>query len=203
MASVSQRWTDGLTFDDVLLIPGRSAVLPVETDISTQLTARIRLNLPVLSAAMDTVTEGRMAIALAREGGIGIIHRNLSPDAQAKEVETVKRSESGMISDPITLSPTASLQDAEDIMARFHISGIPIVDPESRKLVGILTNRDIRFAEPEDYYKPVSEFMTSGRLVTAPIGTTLEQALIELEEEWPALRKFASQFKPIKDQKNP
>lgn len=173
---------DALTFDDVLIQPGYSVILPSETDVSALLVPTIRLNIPLLSAAMDTVTEARLAIALAREGGIGIIHRNLSPDAQAKEVETVKRSESGMISDPITLSPTASLQDAEDIMARFHISGIPIVDPESRKLVGILTNRDIRFAEPEDYYKPVSEFMTSGRLVTAPIGTTLEQAKAILQK---------------------
>ena len=173
---------DALTFDDVLVEPGYSEILPSETDISAFLVPSIRLNVPLLSAAMDTVTEARLAIALAREGGIGIIHRNLSPDAQAKEVETVKRSESGMISDPITLSPTASLQDAEDIMARFHISGIPIVDPESHKLVGILTNRDIRFAEPEDYRKPVHEFMTSGRLVTAPIGTTLEQAKAILQK---------------------
>jgi len=173
---------DALTFDDVLVEPGYSEILPSETDISALLVPSIRLNVPLLSAAMDTVTEARLAIALAREGGIGIIHRNLSPDAQAKEVETVKRSESGMISDPITLSPTASLQDAEDIMARFHISGIPIVDPESHKLVGILTNRDIRFAEPEDYRKPVHEFMTSGRLVTAPIGTTLEQAKAILQK---------------------
>jgi len=138
---------EALTFDDVLVEPGYSEILPSETDVSAFLVPSIRLNVPLLSAAMDTVTESRLAIALAREGGIGIIHRNLSPEAQAKEVETVKRSESGMISDPITLPPTASLQDAEDIMARFHISGIPIVNPDTHKLVGILTNRDIRFAD--------------------------------------------------------
>ena len=131
---------------------------------------------------MDTVSEGRLAIALAREGGIGIIHRNLAPEAEAREVEIVKRSESGMISDPVTLPPTASLQEAENIMGRFHISGVPIVDPANRKLVGILTNRDIRFTEPEDYTRPVSDFMTSTNLVTAPLTTTLEQARLILQK---------------------
>jgi len=131
---------------------------------------------------MDTVTEARMAIALAREGGIGIIHRNLSPEAQAREVEVVKRSESGMISDPITLQPTATLQDASDIMARFHISGIPIVEKDSQKLVGILTNRDIRFCEAQDFSRPVSDFMTREGLITAPLGTTLEQAKTILQK---------------------
>jgi len=178
MASVSQRWTDGLTFDDVLLIPGRSAVLPVETDISTQLTARIRLNLPVLSAAMDTVTEGRMAIALAREGGMGIIHRNCSIDDQVGEVDKVKRSESGMIVDPITLPPTATLAQAKAIMANYHISGVPIT--EGPKLIGILTNRDIRFTEDDSVL--VSECMTSDGLVTAPLGTTFTEALRILQK---------------------
>lgn len=167
---------DALTFDDVLIEPGYSEVLPSEVDVHAKLTRDIRLNIPLLSAAMDTVTDSRLAIALAREGGIGIIHRNLSPEAQAREVEIVKRSESGMISDPITLPPTATLAEAEEIMACFHISGLPVVDPQTKKLVGILTNRDTRFAEPEDMSKLVSEFMTSSKLITAKIGTTLEQA---------------------------
>ena len=156
--------------------------MPSEVDIHAKLTRNIRLNIPLLSAAMDTVTDSRLAIALAREGGIGIIHRNLSPEDQAKEVETVKRSESGMILDPITLAPQASLAEAEGIMARFHISGVPIIDPHNKKLVGILTNRDIRFAEFEDMQKPVSKFMTSQNLVTAELGTTLEQARAILQK---------------------
>jgi IMP dehydrogenase len=131
---------------------------------------------------MDTVTEGRLAIALAREGGMGIIHRNMSPEAQAAEVDTVKRSESGMITDPITLPPTATLREAEEIMGSFHISGVPIVDPETQKLVGILTNRDTRFTETEDFDKPVSEFMTAKNLVTARVGTTLTEARRILQE---------------------
>src|SRR5450759_3454047 len=170
------------TFDDLLVEPGYSEILPSQTDVRGRLAGNIWLNIPILSAAMDTVTEGRLAIALAREGGIGIIHRNLSPEAQAREVEIVKRSESGMISDPVTLPPTASLQEAENIMARFHISGVPVVDPESQQLVGILTNRDIRFTEPEDYTRPVSDFMTAEHLVTAPLGTTLEQAKLILQK---------------------
>lgn len=167
---------DALTFDDLLIEPGYSEILPSQTDIRARLVKDIWLNVPLLSAAMDTVTEARLAIGLAREGGIGIIHRNLSPEEQANEVETVKRSESGMISDPITLTPDATLEQAEEIMARFHISGIPIVDPKTKKLVGILTNRDIRFTTAEDIGKLVSDFMTSDPLVTATIGTTLEQA---------------------------
>jgi len=167
---------DALTFDDVLIEPGYSEVLPSEVDVHAQLTRDIRLNIPLVSAAMDTVTDSRLAIALAREGGIGIIHRNLSPEEQAREVEIVKRSESGMISNPITLPPGATLTEAEEIMARFHISGLPVVDPQTNKLVGILTNRDTRFTEPEDMNRLVSEFMTSDKLVTAKIGTTLEQA---------------------------
>ncbi len=140
---------DSLTFDDVLIVPGYSELLPSDVDVSAQLTQSIRLKIPILSAAMDTVTDARLAIALAREGGLGIIHRNLSPEDQALEVDKVKRSESGMISNPITLLPDASLQDAEDLMSRFRISGVPIVDGPRGKLVGILTNRDIRFVEPE------------------------------------------------------
>jgi len=167
---------EALTFDDLLIIPGYSEYLPSEVDIHARLTDSIPLNVPILSAAMDTVTEARMAIAIAREGGIGIIHRNLSPEAQAKEVDTVKRSESGMITNPITLSPSSTLHDAETLMATFHISGVPIVDPQSEKLVGILTNRDIRFTNPEDMDRPVSDFMTSENMITAPINTSLEQA---------------------------
>ncbi len=173
---------DALTFDDVLVEPGYSEVLPSEVDIKAHLTRDIVLNIPLLSAAMDTVTESRLAIALAREGGIGILHRNMSPEDQAKEVEIVKRSESGMISDPITLPPSATLEEADGIMGRFHISGVPIVDPVSDQLVGILTNRDIRFTEKEDYGKRVTEFMTAERLVTAEIGTTLDQAKAILQK---------------------
>ncbi|NLF49966.1 MAG: IMP dehydrogenase [Leptolinea sp.] len=167
---------ESLTFDDVLIEPGYSEVLPSEVDVHARLTRDIRLNIPLLSAAMDTVTEARLAIALAREGGIGIIHRNFPPGDQAREVETVKRSESGMILDPITLPPTATLAEAEEIMARFHISGLPVVDLKTNRLVGILTNRDTRFTEPEDMTRPVTEFMTSEHLIVAKIGTTLDQA---------------------------
>ncbi len=172
MTTGDSQWVEALTFDDVLLVPGRSSVLPADVDISTQLTPHVRLNIPLLSAAMDTVTDARLAIALAREGGLGIIHRNCSIEAQAAEVDKVKRSESGMIVDPITLPPTATLGQAKNIMAHYHISGVPIV--EGPRLVGILTNRDIRFAE--DDARPVSDFMTSQNLVVAPLGTTLEQA---------------------------
>lgn len=167
---------ESLTFDDLLIVPGYSEYLPSEVDVRARLTNTISLNIPILSAAMDTVTEARLAIALAREGGIGIIHRNLPPEEQAKEVDTVKRSESGMISDPITLPPVSTLQDAENLMANFHISGVPIVDTNTKKLIGILTNRDIRFTQPEDMGRLVTDFMTSENLITAPITTTLEQA---------------------------
>ena len=166
---------EALTFDDVLLVPGYTEVLPDQTDVSAQLTANIRLNIPILSAAMDTVTEARLAIALAREGGLGIIHRNLPPEIQAGEVDKVKRSQSGMIVEPITLPPTALLRQAEEIMSTYHISGVPITE-DGGKLVGILTNRDIRFVEPGDYDRPVSEFMTPQPLVTAPVGISLEAA---------------------------
>jgi IMP dehydrogenase len=162
----------GLTFDDVLLIPAASSVLPGEVSTATRLTPEITLNIPLLSAAMDTVTEARLAIALAREGGLGIIHRNLSIEDQAGEVDKVKRSESGMITDPITLSPEDPLSAALDVLKRYHISGIPIT--EHGKLVGILTNRDMRFETAYD--RPISQVMTRERLVTAPVGTTLEEA---------------------------
>ena len=178
MPSVADNWVHGYTFDDVLLIPALSSVLPAEVDVSTRLTDKIRLNIPLVSAAMDTVTEARMAIALAREGGLGIIHRNCSIDHQAAEVDKVKRSESGMIVDPITLPPTASLAQAKEIMANYHISGVPIT--EGKRLVGILTNRDIRFATADA--RPVSEFMTAKNLIVAPLGTTLDQALEILQE---------------------
>lgn len=162
----------GLTFDDVLLVPAASAMLPSDVSTRTRLTNSIELSIPILSAAMDTVTEARLAIALAREGGIGIIHRNLSVEAQAAEVDKVKRSESGMITDPITLAPTDPLRAALASMANYHISGIPIT--EHGKLVGILTNRDLRFETNLD--RPIGEVMTREHLITAPIGTTLQEA---------------------------
>jgi IMP dehydrogenase len=165
--------TEGITYDDVLLVPGPSTVLPRNVDTSTWLTKRIRLSIPLISSAMDTVTESAMAISLAREGGIGIIHKNMSIDRQAEEVDVVKRSESGMILSPITLTPERSLRDALFQMKKYHISGIPIVDKE-RTLVGIITDRDIRFESHLD--QPVSEIMTKENLVTAPMGTTLEEA---------------------------
>lgn len=164
---------EGLTFDDVLLVPSYSEILPTQVSVNTRLTRRISLNIPVISAAMDTVTESRMAIALAREGGMGIVHRALAVERQMEEVDKVKRSESGMIVDPVTLRPGDSLADAWRIMEQYHISGVPIVD-ETMRLVGILTNRDIRFETGGE--KPVEELMTSKGLVTASVGTTLEQA---------------------------
>lgn len=163
----------GLTFDDVLLLPAESAVTPAEVEVGTNFTADIRLNIPLVSSPMDTVTEARLAIAIAQEGGIGIIHRNLSIDRQAEEVDKVKRSESGMILDPITLTAERPLSEALDIMEKYHISGIPITDGRGH-LVGILTNRDIRFEEETS--RPISELMTGSNLVTASIGTTLDEA---------------------------
>ncbi|HMS15082.1 MAG: IMP dehydrogenase [Microthrixaceae bacterium] len=163
----------GLTFDDVLLLPAESSVLPHETDTSTWFTPDIRLAIPIASAAMDTVTESRLAIALARMGGIGVIHRNLPAEDQAAEVDRVKRSESGMITDPVTLRPHQPVAAALELMERFHISGVPITDDENR-LVGILTNRDLRFET--DPSRPISEAMTSTGLHTAPVGTTLDEA---------------------------
>ena len=159
---------EALTFDDVLIVPAASSVLPRDVSTQTRLTRTISINIPILSAAMDTVTEGKLAIALAREGGIGIVHRNLSIEDQAQEVDKVKRSESGMITDPITMEPTASLSEAMAAMEHFHISGIPIT--EQGKLVGILTNRDIRFET--NVHRPVSELMTRDHLITVPVGTT-------------------------------
>ncbi|GHO90503.1 inosine-5'-monophosphate dehydrogenase [Reticulibacter mediterranei] len=163
---------EGLTFDDVLIVPAASSVMPREASTVTRLTRSISMNIPILSAAMDTVTEARLAIALAREGGMGVIHRNLSIKDQAQEVDKVKRSESGMITDPITLEPHQPLSEAQAVMKRFHISGIPIT--EQGKLVGILTNRDMRFEA--DTTRPISELMTKERLITVPVGTTLEEA---------------------------
>lgn len=172
MHYIDLRGADALTFDDVLLVPGYAEVLPSEVDLHSRLHERLPLNIPVLSAAMDTVTEARLAIALARQGGLAVIHRNLSPDDQAAEVDKVKRSMSGMIVDPITLPPDATLGDAEAIMSRYHISGVPITD--GGRLVGILTNRDIRFATQLE--APVSEFMTGEGLITSHVGTSLEEA---------------------------
>src|SRR5918994_4589052 len=165
--------TEGLTFDDVLLLPAESAVLPNDVSTVARLTPSISLEIPLLSAAMDTVTEARLAIALAREGGLGIVHRNLSIEDQVAEVDKVKRSEAGMIVEPVTLPPTALVADALELMARYKVSGIPITDAEGR-LVGILTNRDLRFEH--DTTQPVSALMTARELVTAPVGTTLEEA---------------------------
>ena len=163
---------DGITFDDVLLVPQYSEVTPNMIDLRTHLTKSIVLNIPMMSAAMDTVTEHRMAIAMARQGGIGIIHKNMSIEAQANEVDLVKRSENGVITDPFYLSPDNTLQDAEDLMKKFRISGVPIT--ENGKLVGIITNRDLKFEE--DYTKPIRESMTSENLITAPVGITLDEA---------------------------
>lgn len=165
---------EGLTFDDVLLIPAESNVLPKEVDLTTRLTKTIKLNTPLMTAAMDTVTESNMAIAIAREGGIGIIHKNMSIEMQADMVDRVKRSENGVIVDPFFLSPQHYVHDANEIMARYHISGVPIC--ENGKLVGIITNRDLRFMTEEDYDQPISAVMTKENLVTAPVGTTLAQA---------------------------
>ncbi len=166
---------EALTFDDVLVVPGWSEILPADVDISTSL-AGIELRVPLMSAAMDTVTESPLAIALARAGGIGVLHRNLTVAQQAEQVDRVKRAQSGMITAPISLPPSASLDDAETLMARHKISGVPICEANGR-LVGILTNRDIRFCGPEQYQRPVTDFMTSDGLVTAPVGTSLEDAV--------------------------
>ena len=164
---------EGITFDDVLLVPAYSQVIPNEVDISTWLTKKIRLNIPLMSASMDTVTEHRMAIAMARQGGIGIIHKNMSIEDQADEVDKVKRSENGVITDPFHLSPDNTLAEADALMAKYRISGVPITE-ESGKLVGIVTNRDLLFEE--DYSKKIKECMTTENLITAPVGITLEEA---------------------------
>jgi IMP dehydrogenase len=163
---------ESLTFDDVLLVPAESSILPREVDLATNLTRTIRLNIPLLSAAMDTVTESQMAIAMAREGGMGVIHRNLPISIQAAEVDKVKKSESGMIVDPITMDPDQRIHEALEIMKKYRISGVPVT--RKGKLVGILTNRDLRFETQLD--QPISAVMTKENLVTAPVGITLEES---------------------------
>jgi IMP dehydrogenase len=176
---ITSNISEGLTFDDVLLVPARSDVLPSETDTSTQFTKNIRLQIPLCSAAMDTVTEAALAIALAQQGGIGVIHKNLTIDRQAEEVDKVKRSESGMIVDPVTIRPDRPVREALLVMERYHISGVPVVD-EDGHLVGIITNRDLRFETRFEI--PVSEVMTKQPLVTVPVGTTLDQAKAVLQK---------------------
>src|SRR5437763_2021031 len=170
---IIEKIPEGLTFDDVLLVPARSDVLPTETDTSTQFTRAIRLQIPLCSAAMDTVTEASLAIAIAQQGGIGVVHKNLSIERQAEEVDKVKRSESGMIVDPVTIRQDRPVREALDVMQRYHISGVPVVD-EDGHLVGIITNRDLRFESR--FELPVSEVMTKQPLVAVPVGTTLDQA---------------------------
>lgn len=177
------QWTnkfsrEGLSFDDVLVVPQESDVLPSEVDTTTYLTPKIKLGIPILSAGMDTVTESRLAIAIAREGGLGVIHKNMTAEQQASEVDRVKRSEHGVITDPISLDPNQTIAKAVEIMEHYHISGVPVT--VNQRLVGIITNRDIRFEE--DYNKPIREVMTKDNLVTAPIGTSLEQAKRILQE---------------------
>ena len=170
---------EGLTFDDVLLIPRKSEVLPREADISIRLSENVKLNIPLISAGMDTVTEAALAIAIAREGGIGIIHKNMSIAQQSEEVDRVKRSESGVITNPFSLTPDHHVYDAEELMGKYRISGVPIVD-QDKKLVGILTNRDLRFVH--DYSIKISDVMTREQLVTAPVGTTLQEAEVLLQK---------------------
>src|SRR3954449_3770593 len=169
---IQEALLEGLTFDDVLLEPARSEVVPAEVDTRTCLTRDIALNIPIVSAAMDTVTESHLAIALAQQGGIGIVHRNMTIERQAEEVDRVKRSESGMIVDPITIEPERKISEALEVMRRYRISGIPVTS--HGKLVGILTNRDLRFETRYDL--PISEVMTKDELITVPVGTTLEEA---------------------------
>src|ERR1700739_2574132 len=163
---------EALTFDDVLLVPAYSDVVPAQVSTQTRLTKKIILNTPLLSAAMDTVTESRLAIAMAQQGGMGIIHRNLTPEQQASEVDKVKRSESGMIVDPVTMTPDQLISDALEVMRRYKISGVPVT--KGKKLVGILTNRDLRFETRTD--RPIKDVMTKENLITVPVGTTLEEA---------------------------
>ena len=182
---------EGLTFDDVLLIPAESKIHPVDIDLHTQLTKKIQLNIPVMSAAMDTVTEYRMAIAIAREGGIGIIHKNMSIAAQAEQVDMVKRSENGVITNPFWLAPGHTLGEANALMAKYHISGVPICD--KGKLIGIITNRDLRFMD--DFNVPICDVMTKENLITVPVGTTLQQAR-------EILRRHKIEKLPIVDSEN-
>jgi IMP dehydrogenase len=175
-AQIAAGLSEALTFDDILLVPRHSAILPSQVDVRSRLTRRIRLNVPILSAAMDTVTESRLAIAMAQQGGLGVIHKNLSIDEQASEVDRVKRSESGMIVNPITLSPRHKIHEALELMKRYRISGVPITEDGSKegRLVGILTNRDLRFETGLD--RPIGDVMTKEHLITVPVGTTLDQA---------------------------
>ncbi len=176
---ITENISEGLTFDDVLLVPARSDVLPTETDTATQFTRGIRLQIPLCSAAMDTVTEASLAIAIAQQGGIGVVHKNLSVERQADEVDKVKRSESGMIVDPVTIRQDRPVREALNVMQRYHISGVPVVD-EDGHLVGIITNRDLRFETR--FELPVSDVMTKQPLVAVPVGTTLDQAKAVLQE---------------------
>ncbi|MBQ7455047.1 MAG: IMP dehydrogenase, partial [Clostridia bacterium] len=173
---LQEKLREGLTFDDVLLIPRKSQVLPKDADLSTQLTKKVRLNIPILSAAMDTVTDATMAIAMAREGGLGVIHKNMTIAEQAAQVDKVKRSEHGVITDPFYLSPTHLVADAKRMMGKYRISGVPIT--EGKRLVGILTNRDLRFETDDN--RQIGEVMTKENLITAPEGTTLEEAKLIL-----------------------
>jgi IMP dehydrogenase len=175
-AQIAAGLSEALTFDDILLVPRHSTILPSQVDVGSRLTRRIRLNVPILSAAMDTVTESRLAIAMAQQGGMGVIHKNLSIEEQASEVDRVKRSESGMIVNPITLSPRHKIHEALELMKRYRISGVPITEDGSKegRLVGILTNRDLRFETAVD--RPIADVMTKDDLVTVPVGTTLDQA---------------------------
>ena len=170
----------GLTFDDVILVPWRSEMHPNAVDVSTRLTRNgTGLNLPIISAAMDTVTEANMAIAMAQHGGLGVIHKNMSIERHAEEVDRVKRSESGMIVDPVTVQPGQSVSEALDVMARYRISGLPVIDAQGQ-LKGILTNRDLRFCT--EFERPITDFMTKDNLVTAPVGTTLDEAKVLLHQ---------------------
>ncbi|HMB28933.1 MAG TPA: IMP dehydrogenase, partial [Blastocatellia bacterium] len=170
---LTENLMEALTFDDVLLVPGFSEILPAETDTTTRLTRNVKINIPVVSAAMDTVTEAPMAIAVAQQGGVGVIHKNLSIEAQRDEVDKVKRSESGMIVDPVTMTPDRKIREALAVMERYKISGVPVIAEQGR-LVGILTNRDLRFETRLDL--PISEVMTRENLITVPVGTTLREA---------------------------
>src|SRR5699024_10344154 len=170
---------EGLTFDDVLLVPGKSEVLPKETKLNTYLTKKIKLNIPLMTAGMDTVTESKMAISIAREGGIGVIHKNMSIEAQALEVDTVKRSEHGVITDPFSLSKDHIVSDALELMERYRISGVPIIDPDE-KLIGIITNRDIRFER--NLEKKIDDVMTKENLITASKGISMDEALEIMKE---------------------
>ncbi len=184
---------EGLTFDDVLLIPAKSDVLPKEVDLSIQLTNTLKLNIPIISAGMDTVTEAEMAIAMARQGGLGIIHKNMSIEEQAEQVDRVKRSENGVITDPFYLTPEHQVFDAEHLMAKYRISGVPIVNNEAeQKLVGIITNRDLRFID--DYSIKIEYVMTKENLITAPVGTTVTDAA-------KILQKYRIEKLPLVDDK--